>query len=527
MTAPRPRSTGRGATLVAAGILVSRLVGLVRQRVFAHYFGVTDVADAFNQAFRIPNLVQNLFGEGVLSASFIPVYASLLARGENEERRRVANAIFALLAIATSVVVLAGVLCAPWLTQAIAPGFHGEKLLLTTQLVRILFPGAGLFVLSAWALGVLNSHGRFFLSYASAVFWNIAMIATMLMAGGSGTLPELAIWLAWGSVAGAFLQLIAQLPGVVSLLGGWRFELARGSKAVRTVIGNFGPAFVGRGVSQISAFVDAMIASLLIDGAVATLNYAQLLYMLPVSLFGMSISAAELPAMAGDRAASDDGSAALRARIERSLARLAFFVVPSAVAFLTLGDILAGLLYRTGRFGAAEAQWVWWTLGGSAVGLVAATSGRLLSSAFYAMHDTRTPLRWAILRVALTVGLGLLFALWLPPVLGLDPRWGVAGLTSSAGIAAWVEFALLRRSLHRRIGGFSLALARVPTLWMCGLGAAGLAWVVRLTTTHVPPFAQGTLVVATYGAGYLLATHLLGFEMTRALWRRLPGRSVP
>ncbi|MFN8574927.1 MAG: murein biosynthesis integral membrane protein MurJ [Gemmatimonadaceae bacterium] len=524
MTEHSQRSTGRNATLVAAGILASRIVGLVRQRVFAHYFGVTEVADAFNQAFRIPNLVQNLFGEGVLSASFIPVYAALRSRGEDDERRRVAHAIFALLAVATSTVVLLGVLFAPWLTQAIAPGFHGAKLELTIRLVRILFPGAGLFVLSAWALGVLNSHGRFFLSYASAVFWNVAMIATMLAMGGRGTMADLAVWLAWGSVAGALLQLLVQLPGVLSLLGGLRFELTTKSTAVRTVISNFGPAFVGRGVSQISAFVDAMIASLLIDGAVATLNYAQLLYMLPVSLFGMSISAAELPAMAGDRAANADGSAALRVRIETGLARLAFFVVPSAVAFLTLGDVLASLLYRTGRFGAAEAQWVWWTLGGSAVGLLAATSGRLLSSAFYAMHDTRTPLRWAVVRVALTIALGLLFALWLPKALHLDPRWGVAGLTSSAGIAAWVEFALLRRSLHQRIGGFSLAMARVPALWICGLAAAALAWGARLTISALPPFLMAVIVIGVYGVGYLLGTHLLGFQMAAALWRRLPGQ---
>src|SRR5438552_1913877 len=165
----RPGS-GRSAFLVASGILLSRLSGLVRQRVFSHYFGLrNDVADAFTAAVRIPNFLQNLFGEGALSASFIPVYASLLARGDRREADRVAGAIASLLALIVSVLVLAGVVATPLLIALIAPGFHGEKRALTIQIVRVLFPGAGLFAVSAWCLGVLNSHGRFLLSYASSV----------------------------------------------------------------------------------------------------------------------------------------------------------------------------------------------------------------------------------------------------------------------------------------------------------------------------------------------------------------------
>src|SRR5690348_844937 len=158
---------GRSAFLVAAGIFLSRIFGLVRESFFAHYFGLAPAADAFRAAMRIPNFLQNLFGEGVLSASFIPVYAKLVAQGEEEESGRVAGAVFSLLALVTSVLVLSGVLATPYLIDAIAPGFKGETRLLTIQLVRILFPGVGLLVLSAWCLGILNSHRRFFLSYAS------------------------------------------------------------------------------------------------------------------------------------------------------------------------------------------------------------------------------------------------------------------------------------------------------------------------------------------------------------------------
>ena len=172
------------ARLVAAGILLSRIAGLVRDRVFAHYFGNSDAADAFRAAFRIPNFLQNLFGEGVLSASFIPVYANLLAREEREEADRVASAIFCLLSLVVSSLVLIGVLATPLLIDALAPGFDGTKRELTITLVRILFPGAGLLALSAWCLGILNSHRRFFISYTAPVAWNLVMIASLIGFGG-------------------------------------------------------------------------------------------------------------------------------------------------------------------------------------------------------------------------------------------------------------------------------------------------------------------------------------------------------
>src|SRR5438874_1016897 len=175
----RPRT--RSAAFVAAGILLSRISGLVRQYFFARYFGLqADAADAFSAAFRIPNFLQNLFGEGALSASFIPVYAALVARGERDEADRVAGAVASLLALVVSMLVLAGVLATPLLIDAIAPGFHGEKRELTIAIVRVLFPGIGLLVMSAWCLGVLNSHQRFLLSYMAPVAVNAAMIATLV-----------------------------------------------------------------------------------------------------------------------------------------------------------------------------------------------------------------------------------------------------------------------------------------------------------------------------------------------------------
>lgn len=515
-------ATGRSAFLVAAGILLSRIVGLVRLRIFSHYFGLaSDAADAFNAAFRIPNFLQNLFGEGVLSASFIPVYANLLARGDDEESGRVAGAVFAVLALTASVLVAAGVLATPYLIDAIAPGFHGAKRELTIQIVRVLFPGAGLLVLSAWCLGILNSHRKFFLSYTAPVIWNVAMIATLVGFGRRMSLDRLAVTLAWGSVAGSAAQFAVQLPAVLRLARRLRvsFDLASGN--VRTVIKNFVPVFISRGVVQISAYVDALLASLLPTGAVTGLTNAQLLYTLPVSLFGMSVSAAELPAMSSALGSEQEVAEYLRHRLNSGLRQIAFFIVPTAVGFLTLGDVIAAALLQTGRFTHTDSLYVWGILAGSTVGLLATTLGRLYSSTYYALRDTRTPLRYAIIRVALTTALGYLMAIPLPPAIGLDPRWGVAGLTASAGIAGWVEFALLRRTLNRRIGQTGLALGYTIRLWIAALAAAAVGWAVRIAIGHRNPILAAALILPPYGVAYFGLTAALRLDEARSLLGRL------
>jgi putative peptidoglycan lipid II flippase len=512
--------SGRFAFLVAAGIFASRIAGLIRDRVFAHYFGLSNIADAFRVALRIPNFLQNLFGEGVLSASFIPVYANLLARKDKEESRRTAGAVAALLALSTSIIVLIGVLATPYLIDAIAGGLRGETRELAIRLVRILFPGVGLLVLSAWCLGILNSHRRFFLSYSAGVIWNAAMIATMWLWGGRRDQYSLSLMLAWGSVAGSALQLAAQLPVVLRLLGGLRLSLHYQAQNVKTVIHNFFPVFVSRGVVQISAYVDSILASYLPTGAIAALANAQTLYLLPVSLFGMSVSAAELPQMSGAIGNEMEVAEALRGRLDSGLRQIAFFVVPSAAAFLILGDVVVGAIYRTGRFTQADVMYVWGILAGSTVGLLASTLGRLYSSTYYALRDTRTPLRFAILRVILTTVLGYICAIPLPHLLGIEPRWGVAGLTISAGVASWVEFTLLRRTLNGRIGRTGLPKDYLAKLWIAALGAAAVGWTIHHYFLHHSPILAAVLVLGPYGAVYFAATAALQLPEARSLFAR-------
>lgn len=514
-------NTARSAFFVGAGILISRIVGLVRQRVFAHFFGTSAAGDAFSAAFRIPNFLQNIFGEGALSASFIPVYAKLLAQDDEKEATHVANAVLGILALIVSLIVLAGVLTTPYLISFVAPGFHGETRELTIRLVRILFPGAGLLVLSAWCLGVLNSHHKFFISYTAPVAWNLAMIASLVVFGKRVGQFPLAVYVAWGSVIGSALQFGVQLPTVVKLVHRIRPVIDLTSVHVKTTIRNFFPVFMSRGVVQISAFVDAILASYLPEGSVVALTYAQSLYTLPVSLFGMSVSAAELPAMSRAIGSEEQVADVLRIRLNAGLRRIAFYIVPSSMAFLALGDIIAAVLYQTGQFKHDASIFVWGILAGSTVGLLASTLGRLYSSTYYALHDTRTPLRFAVLRVALTTALGYLCALPLPHLLGINPKWGVAGLTASAGVAGWIEFALLRRSLNRRIGKTGLAASYVVKLWLAAIFAAAIGWGLKLLLGAQHPIPLAAVVLGGYGVAYFLIAYGMNVPESRVVIGRI------
>ena len=514
-------STGRSAFFVGAGILISRIVGLIRQRIFAHYFGSSAEGDAFSAAFRIPNFLQNVFGEGALSASFIPVYAKLLAQNDEKEAARVANAIFSILALVTAVVVLIGVLTTPYIVTLIAAGFEEERRELTITLVRIFFPGAALLVLSAWCLGVLNSHHRFFISYTAPVAWNAAIITALVLFGSRMDLANLAAATAWGSVIGSALQFAVQLPVVLRLIHQFRPVFALANSHVKQVLTNFFPVFVSRGVVQISAFVDAFLASFLGQGAVVALNYAQSLYTLPVSLFGMSVSAAELPAMSRTLGEKTAVAETLRKRLDQGLQRISFFIVPSAVAFLALGDVIAAVLYQTGKFTRADAIYVWTILAGASVGLLASTLGRLYSSTYYALQDTRTPLLYAVLRVGLGSVLGYFFSIHMPGILGLDSKLGAAGLTIASGLAGWVEFVLLRNSLNKRIGRTGLALSYSAKLWLGAVIGAGVGWGLKVLVAGWHPIPLAIVVLGGYGTSYFAVTHLLGVPQAQVIIRRI------
>ncbi|MBA3645351.1 MAG: murein biosynthesis integral membrane protein MurJ [Gemmatimonadaceae bacterium] len=524
-----PKSPKRrlgGAALVAIGILASRIFGIVREMLRGKYLGATVsyVADAWVVAIRIPNMLQNLLGEGVLSASFIPVYTGLLAQKDEEDAGIVAGAVLATLSLAVAVIVAAGVIFAPWIVRVLATGLKGPAYELAVQLTRILFPGAALFVLAAWCIGILNSHHRFFLAYIAPVFWNLTMIAAFVWYGPRVNLPSLARAVAWASVVGAGIQFLVQLPAVLRLVPKLKVRFSHRHQSVRTVLINILPVMMSRGVVQISASVDLWIAVFLPQGSAALLATAQAVNMLPVSLFGMAVSAAELPAMSSITGTVEERAALLRERLQKSLRQVTFLVIPSAVAFLLFGDVIIRVLYQRGRFTELDTLFAWGVLAGSAVGLLAGTLGRLYSAAYYSMKDTKQPLRYAIIRVALTMALGWIAAVPLPRYLGIDGHWGTAGLTLTAGIAGWVEFALLRRELQKRIGPATVSRDLVIRLWGVAAVAGALGYGVQLLLGSARSIVVAIAVLGTYGMLYLVVTDLIGIPEARAFTRRLLRR---
>lgn len=457
----------RPAVTVGAGIFLSRLSGFARDVAIAAFFGTGIAADAYAAALRIPNVLRNLLGEGTLSASFIPVYSRLLGRRSDSDARRLASNVLTLLLLLAAALSGLGVLAAPWLTRLVVPGWSAESVRLTSSLVRILFPMAGFMILAAWCLGVLNSHRRFFLSFAAPTVWNLSQIAGLLIAWKAGWTP-LVIALAWSTVIGAALQFLIQLPTARRLTGVLKPGLSLAWAPLNRVVSNFGPVMVGAGVTQISSFLDVVLASFLTHGAVATLYFSQRLYLLPVSLFGVSVAAASLPELS--REAELEERDALLARLRSSFRSIVFAVLPSSFALILFGDWIVSLLFQRGDFTADSTLWVHATLAAYAIGAVAAASTRLFASGFHAMLDTRTPVRFAVFGLLIGTGVGavLMWPLYAP------------GLAVGAAVSAWCYLLLLWHGLGKRFG----------TLFDMG----DLVYVVKLTTACLAAGAAGSFL---------------------------------
>jgi putative peptidoglycan lipid II flippase len=508
---------------VAAGILVTRVLGYVRERVFAYYFGSSAAADAFRAALRIPNAIRNLLGEGTLSASFIPVYAALNERENKAAARGLAGAVLGLLLLASGVLALLGIAFAPAITAVVAQGFDAPRRELTTILVRILFPMTGLMVVSAWCLGILNTHRRFFLPYAAPALWNVAGIIAMVaagtwLAGRALPLPDqlhrLSLALAWGTVAGSVLQIAVQLPACWRLLGGIALRFSIAPEGVRHVLVAWAPLVLGAGVAQLSGVIDTFLGSFTGEGGLASLGYAQLIQQLPLGLFGASVVAVSLPELARDAvgAAPNDQ---LRARIAVGFRRIAFFVVPSAFAFAAVGPVIVGLLFQTGRFDADDTALVGGVLAAYGIGLLGQATVRLFASGFYALRDTRTPVQIATLSLLVS---GVLS--WL-----LMRRLGPAGIALGSSLGATLNVVLHLRDLDRRIG---TVLGRADwrvlgVVVVAGLAAAALAVAAASLATEWPPVPRGLAALGIFGVTYGALTLALRHPDALRSWQSLTG----
>lgn len=538
---------GGYAALVAAGIMLSRVAGLLRNVVLAQYLGATGIGDAFTVALKVPNFLQNLLGEGVLSAAFIPVYSRLLADGKQKVADRVAGVFVSFLIVLVAGIVICGMLLTPYILAVTALGLEPDTMALAVKLTRIVFPGVGLLVLFAWALGILNAHRQFFVSYVAPVLWSATIIATVMIFGMRMSGAPLATAAAWGALAGFALQFAIEVPFVLRHAKYLSFGFDRSLEPVRTIFRNILPVVGGRGVVQISAYIDTAIATLMGPGALMALTLAQTIYMLPISVFGMSVANAELPQMASEQGTQEEIFAALRRRLVRGVRQVAFFVIPTAVAFILIGRLLVTALFQRGKFTGDAATLVWYILCGSALGLVVSTLGRLYSAAFYALHDTKTPVRIAMLRVVIGTALALVFAFPLRPMFGAAADalglhiphtaggaavLGVVGITLGSAMAAWVEYLLLRARLRKRIGAGESTVAYMTKLWIAAF-AAGLSSAAfdRFTAhgwaTHLPlpRISEAILVCGLFGVVYFAVGLALGVPEVRAFLGRFIKRA--
>jgi putative peptidoglycan lipid II flippase len=469
---------------VGAGIFLSRIAGFLRTALVSRIFGTGQITDVWGFAMRIPNIIQNLLGEGTLSASMIPVYSEMLEEGREEDAGRFVGAALGLVTVVAWSIALLGVLAAPLLAR-VFPGLEPWQQELLTTLLRALFPMVAFMAMSAWALTILNSHRRFFVSYFAPVLWNLSMIATLLVFafwmgwGAAGRQADLLVTLSLGALVGGLLQLVVQIPWLIPLLGRMRVSTSTRVAGMREAIVNFLPIVSARGVTSLSGLVDFWIAGLLTSGSVSLLLFAQRLYLLPISIFGLSVAAAELPELSRQR---KSGSAALAERVGAGLERVAFFVIPVACAYVVFGDLVVGTLYQGGAFGGDSTAAVYLVLAAYALGLPASASSRLLSSAYFAVRDTRTPAFFSVARMVLSaaVGIALMFPL---DGLGIgDVRFGAVGLALGATVAAWAEYGVLRHRLRAHIGPHGPGAGRVPRILVASvlgsIAAVGAKWML-------------------------------------------------
>ncbi len=507
-------SQGRLAARVGAGILVTRVLGFVRERIFAQYFGDGAAADAFRAALRIPNVIRNLLGEGTLSASFIPVFAGLIERGEEEDARRLAGVIVSILVLLAAGATIVGIVLAPVITDFAAPGFSGETRALTIRLVEIMFPMSGIMILSGWCLGVLNTHRRFFLSYSAPAVWNIVQIGVLVLLGGVLVELRLVTALAWGALAGSILQLLIQLPTTIHLLHRIHWSLRLATTGVRRVMRTWVPVVFGAGVYQVSSIVETQLASLLEQGSVAILGYAQLVANVPVALFGISVAAAALPELSRDAAGAE--MHVLRRRVAESARRVMFFIVPSAFGCATLASPIIGALFETGAFGADETSLAAGVLAAYAIGMPGLASVRLLASGHYALGDTKTPVRIAAISVGISAGLAFL----------LMQQIGVAGIALGTAVAAYVNMVLNWWTLARKTGPILERDARraVAVTGLAAVAAAAVALGVTAILADRHVWLLATAGVLSFAAVYAAIGTAMGHPDARRVLATMGGK---
>ena len=501
------------AGVIGLATLLSRILGFARDMVLARLFGAAPAADAFFVAYRIPNLLRELFAEGSMSAAFIPVFSEYLAKRTKRDAWELASAAFTtLLTILTGVCVL-GIFASPWIVRLIAPGFSGdaEQQALTTLLTRMMFPYLLFIGLAALAMGVLNSVRSFAAPAFSPVLFNIAIIAAAFLLAPLFAEPILAV--AVGVVIGGLAQFLSQLPALrqAGLLFGWRFDFAHAG--VRRIGWLMAPALIGLSVTQINILVSTILASYF-PGGPTYLFYGMRLIHFPLGIFGVALATALLPSLSTQTAKGELD--ALRGTLGFGLRLIFFMIAPAMVGLILLRVPIVHLFFEHGRFTAADTQGTAAAVLAYAVGLWAFAGVRIVVSAFYSLQDTRTPVLVAAVALVANIALSLLL---------MGPLRH-AGLALATALSAILNMGLLVVFLARRLGAFGweailrsharVLLASVPIvitcLWIAGLAvwAQPGAWVAKTVMLIVG--------IGISVAGYVTVHAWLGSDELDFLW---------
>jgi len=456
--------------------LASRVLGLIRDQVLAYYFGAGDAMDAFRVAFRVPNLLRDLFAEGAMSAAFVPTFTSYLTRDGRERAWRLGNSVLNSLALVTVVVVAIGFVFAPALVRLFAEDFASVpgKLDLTILLARIVLPFLALVAVAAALMGMLNALGHFFLPALSPATFNLASIVLVVaLVPWSGTLGvEPIVIVAIATVVGGLAQVAIQWPPLVG--EGFRYQprLDLHDEGLRRVLLLMGPGTIGLAATQINVFVNTVLATGQGTGAVSWLDYAFRLMYLPIGLFGVSVATASTPAIARLVAVQDFGQ--VRATVANAISLMMLLNVPATVGLIVLAEPIVRVIFEHGSFTAADTAATASALRFYALGLLGYSVVRIVSPAFYALGRSRTPVMISAGSVLVNVALNLA----LVRVMGY--RGLALGTSLTALLNAATQILLLRREIGGVNGGtIASSFTRVAVAAAAmGAAAAGADWLL-------------------------------------------------
>lgn len=506
------RQIAQASLVVMAAFLVSRLLGLLRDVVIGAQFGTSGNYDAYVAAFRIPDIIYTLIAGGILVSAFVPTFTDYLARDDRAGAWRLASAVINLVVIVlVFVAIVAALLAAPIVRYLLAPGFDPAKQALTVRLMQIMLVPPIIFGVSGVVMGILYAHQSFWLPGLAPSMYNLGIIF-----GALALAPALdVVGLALGAIIGAILHLLVQVPGLIRIKARYSARLALRDPGVREVLRLMLPRLFGVAVIQLNFLVETSLASLLPVGAVSALNYAWRVMLTPQAVVAQSVATAAFPTFADQYARGQLQQ--LRSALAATVRSILFIAIPAAVGLWVLREPLIQLLFERGQFTETSTELVAMALGAFALGLIGHSGVEILARAFYALHDTRTPVVLGVIALLTNLIVSLLL---------IGPL-GVTGLALANTVAATLELALLLALIRRRLGGLDDRRLLVGTLKTAAasvvMGAAVWTFLGAAEAASVIVRTAGGVII---GAGtFAVAAWLMRVEDLRSL-TGLIGRKV-